>query len=177
MFLLPLTCFHITFHFQYFQGDAGERGAPGEKVWNQSAWLFPHNHTYWSMWFYQYWKSKEQRFFSFLVDGRSRCPSFDRILSPMQQIPSGMKCRGAGRKLHGQKLNCSFTVSGFNGNIIFNPKPLCDQGERGASGLDGRPGLDGKPGAPGPSGQRVLQLLLFFIKWQKHTVYRTSLID
>uniref|UniRef100_A0A3B4YV77 Collagen, type VII, alpha 1 n=1 Tax=Seriola lalandi dorsalis TaxID=1841481 RepID=A0A3B4YV77_SERLL len=31
---------------------------------------------------------------------------------------------------------------------------LCDQGERGASGLDGRPGLDGKPGAAGPPGQR-----------------------
>uniref|UniRef100_A0A3Q1H9R2 Uncharacterized protein n=1 Tax=Anabas testudineus TaxID=64144 RepID=A0A3Q1H9R2_ANATE len=31
---------------------------------------------------------------------------------------------------------------------------LCNQGERGASGLDGRPGLDGKPGASGPPGQR-----------------------
>lgn len=34
-------------------------------------------------------------------------------------------------------------------------KYLCDQGERGAAGIDGRPGLDGKPGAPGPPGQRV----------------------
>lgn len=35
---------------------------------------------------------------------------------------------------------------------------LCNQGERGASGLDGRPGLDGKPGVAGPPGQRVLEL-------------------
>lgn len=40
-----------------------------------------------------------------------------------------------------------------------NPKHLCDQGERGTSGLDGRPGLDGKPGAAGPPGQRVLQFM------------------
>lgn len=34
-------------------------------------------------------------------------------------------------------------------------KFLCEQGERGAAGIDGRPGLDGKPGVLGPPGQRV----------------------
>lgn len=56
-----------------------------------------------------------------------------------------------------------------------NLKPLCDQGERGASGLDGRPGLDGKPGASGPPGQRVRQFMPPFHQTIKHIVCRASL--
>lgn len=41
-------------------------------------------------------------------------------------------------------------------------KYLCDQGERGAAGLDGRPGLDGKPGVSGLPGQRVGGSYRFF---------------
>lgn len=43
-----------------------------------------------------------------------------------------------------------------------NYKSPYDQGERGASGLDGRPGVDGKLGAAGPPGQRVFQFLPTF---------------
>lgn len=40
---------------------------------------------------------------------------------------------------------------------------LCDQGERGAAGLDGRPGLDGKPGVSGLPGQRVGGSYRFYV--------------
>lgn len=41
---------------------------------------------------------------------------------------------------------------------LIDAESLREQGDRGASGLDGRPGLDGKLGSPGPSGQRVCDL-------------------
>lgn len=63
-----------------------------------------------------------------------------------------------------RSLNLGFSASvkfrrcGFL-TLIF----LCDQGERGAAGLDGRSGLDGKPGVPGPPGQRVGDSCHFYL--------------
>lgn len=50
---------------------------------------------------------------------------------------------------------------------------LCaEQGDRGASGLDGRPGLDGKPGSAGPPGQRVPEFMLSFYQTITHLICR-----
>lgn len=67
-----------------------------------------------------------------------------------------------------RSLNLGFSASvkfhrcGFL-TLIF----LCDQGERGAAGLDGRSGLDGKPGVPGPPGQRVGDSCHFYLNMNR----------
>lgn len=54
---------------------------------------------------------------------------------------------------------------------FYTLKLLCDQGERGASGLDGRSGLDGKPGVPGSPGQRVRQFFSLTIMYLTYKLY------